>query len=127
MLKVNIADTPKSILDHQVDKTVLSQSLKVAEAISDLSRATGDFSLYGNKPNSTTSGSTTDQNLLYRLLPPSRGLQKLHDFISLHSDVLVFRHFPAILVAKVDGSTSFSNNVLRRGVSHLISASLDFH
>ncbi|KAH8903310.1 ABC transporter [Coniochaeta sp. PMI_546] len=47
MLKVNIADTPKSIFDHQVDKTVLSQSLKVAEAISDLSRATGDFSLYG--------------------------------------------------------------------------------
>ncbi|KAF9875444.1 hypothetical protein CkaCkLH20_07264 [Colletotrichum karsti] len=31
----------------KVDKTVQSQSLKVAEAVSDLSRATGDFSLYG--------------------------------------------------------------------------------
>ncbi|OIW26584.1 ABC transporter [Coniochaeta ligniaria NRRL 30616] len=47
MLKVNITEASKSSLDHEVDKTVLSQNLKVAEAISDLSRATGDFSLYG--------------------------------------------------------------------------------
>ncbi|KAK7436766.1 hypothetical protein Landi51_12380 [Colletotrichum acutatum] len=31
----------------QVDKTVQSQNLKMAEAVSDLSRATGDISLYG--------------------------------------------------------------------------------
>ncbi|KAB5518710.1 ABC transporter [Coniochaeta sp. 2T2.1] len=47
MLKVNIAEATKNDLDQKVDKTVVSQSLKVAEAISDLNRATGDFSLYG--------------------------------------------------------------------------------
>lgn len=31
----------------QVNKTVQSQNLKMAEAVSDLSRATGDISLYG--------------------------------------------------------------------------------
>jgi ATP-binding cassette subfamily C (CFTR/MRP) protein 1 len=52
MLKVNITETSKNNLGYQVDKTVISQTLKVAEAISDLSRATGDFSLYGNMPTS---------------------------------------------------------------------------
>ncbi|KAB5542688.1 ABC transporter [Coniochaeta sp. 2T2.1] len=47
MLKVNIAETTKNDLDQKLDKTVRNHSLKVAEAISDLSRATGDFSLYG--------------------------------------------------------------------------------
>jgi hypothetical protein len=61
LLKINIAETSKSSLDPQVDKTVLSQSLKVAEAISDLSRATGDFSLYGNVPGSAVSSCLTDQ------------------------------------------------------------------
>ena len=47
MLKVNIAEVTKNNADQQVDKTVASRNLKVAEAISDLNRATGDFSLYG--------------------------------------------------------------------------------
>lgn len=36
-----------SMPEVKVDKTVLSQKLKVAEGMSDLSRAAGDFSLYG--------------------------------------------------------------------------------
>lgn len=128
MLKVNITETPRSSLDHQVDKTVLNQSLKVAEAISDLSRATGDFSLYGNVPDSAASSFMIDRKLsLPRLLLSSCGLQKLHGSPSLHGHVFVLRYFPAILVAKVDRSTSLSNNVLRRGISHIISVGLDFH
>ena len=47
MLKVDLAEPAGNGLEQRVDKTVLNQSLKVADAISDLSRATGDFSLYG--------------------------------------------------------------------------------
>jgi len=52
ILKVHINETQHSTAEEkpQMDKTVQSQSLKVADAISDLSRATGDFSLYGNAP-----------------------------------------------------------------------------
>ncbi|WYZ44670.1 hypothetical protein EsH8_VII_001106 [Colletotrichum jinshuiense] len=48
-LKVQINETKQSATEEQprVDKTVQKQNLKVAEAVSDLSRATGDFSLYG--------------------------------------------------------------------------------
>lgn len=42
ILKVNVADH-----GNNLDNTVQSQALKVDEAISDLDRSTGDFSLYG--------------------------------------------------------------------------------
>ncbi|WQF82387.1 Putative AAA+ ATPase domain, ABC transporter type 1, transmembrane domain-containing protein [Colletotrichum destructivum] len=49
VLKLHIGGTKKNITeeDPKVDKTIRSQSLKVDEAASDLSRATGDVSLYG--------------------------------------------------------------------------------
>lgn len=48
--KIQFNETQNSTTEEQpqVDKTVQSQSLKVAEAISDLGRASGDVSLYGN-------------------------------------------------------------------------------
>ncbi|KXH28361.1 hypothetical protein CSAL01_10659 [Colletotrichum salicis] len=48
-LKVGIDETKNDTVveQPQVDKTVQNQKLKMAEAASDLSRATGDFSLYG--------------------------------------------------------------------------------
>ncbi|KAK1639348.1 P-loop containing nucleoside triphosphate hydrolase protein [Colletotrichum phormii] len=48
-LKVDIDETKNDTVveQPQVDKTVQNQKLKMAEAASDLSRATGDFSLYG--------------------------------------------------------------------------------
>lgn len=39
-----------SVQEVKMDKTVLKQKLKVEEGISDLSRAAGDFSLYGMVP-----------------------------------------------------------------------------
>ncbi|TDZ30378.1 ABC transporter atnG [Colletotrichum spinosum] len=47
ILKHNIYETRREEKQTLVDKTVQSQSLKVTEAIVDLSRATGDVSLYG--------------------------------------------------------------------------------
>ncbi|TEA20925.1 ABC transporter atnG [Colletotrichum sidae] len=47
ILKHNIYETRREEKQTLVDKTVQSQSLKVTEAIVDLSRATGDTSLYG--------------------------------------------------------------------------------
>ncbi|CCF34829.1 hypothetical protein CH063_01208 [Colletotrichum higginsianum] len=49
VLKLHIDGTEKNVTeeDPQVDKNILSQSIKVYEAVSDLSRATGDVSLYG--------------------------------------------------------------------------------
>ncbi|TIC97218.1 Canalicular multispecific organic anion transporter 1 [Colletotrichum higginsianum] len=49
VLKLHIDGTEKNVTeeDPQVDKNILSQSIKVDEAVSDLSRATGDASLYG--------------------------------------------------------------------------------
>ncbi|MBE3047413.1 hypothetical protein IMZ48_33855 [Candidatus Bathyarchaeota archaeon] len=51
-LEVHINETRDGTAEEQpqADETVQGQSLKVAEAISDLSRATGDVSLYGNIP-----------------------------------------------------------------------------
>jgi hypothetical protein len=50
ILKVHINKTQSGTIEErtQVDKIVGSQSIRVADAISDLSRATGDFTLYGN-------------------------------------------------------------------------------
>ncbi|OHF02462.1 hypothetical protein CORC01_02157 [Colletotrichum orchidophilum] len=47
-LKVNISETRDDTIEEQprVDKTVQNQNLKLAEAASDLSRVTGDISLY---------------------------------------------------------------------------------
>ncbi|KAK4444468.1 ATP-binding cassette-containing protein [Podospora aff. communis PSN243] len=49
VLKLDVGETQKKAGDVQpeLDKAVKSRSLKVAEAANDLSRATGDFSLYG--------------------------------------------------------------------------------
>ncbi|KAK2778498.1 ATP-binding cassette [Colletotrichum kahawae] len=49
VIKFNHDDTHdrNSMPEVKVDKTALSQKLKVAEGMSDLSRAAGDFSLYG--------------------------------------------------------------------------------
>ncbi|TKW49435.1 Canalicular multispecific organic anion transporter 2 [Colletotrichum tanaceti] len=49
VLKLHLGVTEKNATedDPQVDKTIRSQSLKVDEAVSDLSRATGDVTLYG--------------------------------------------------------------------------------
>lgn len=51
-LRVHIYETRDSTIEEkpQADETVQSQGLKVAEAISNLSRVTGDVSLYGNVP-----------------------------------------------------------------------------
>ncbi|KAF4776651.1 hypothetical protein HER10_EVM0007842 [Colletotrichum scovillei] len=48
-LKVDIEDSKNDTImeQPQVDKTVQNQNLKMAEAVFDLSRATGDISLYG--------------------------------------------------------------------------------
>ena len=48
--KVHVAETHNNSVEEKnpVNKTVQSKSLDVAEAVSDLSRATGDISLYGN-------------------------------------------------------------------------------
>jgi hypothetical protein len=48
--KVHVAETYNNSTEeqHPVSKTVQSKRLDVAEAVSDLSRATGDISLYGN-------------------------------------------------------------------------------
>ncbi|PTB62192.1 P-loop containing nucleoside triphosphate hydrolase protein [Trichoderma citrinoviride] len=50
ILKVNAIDLDKTAAEEQlkVDSTVQKQTLKVADAISDLSRATGDLSLYAS-------------------------------------------------------------------------------
>jgi ATP-binding cassette subfamily C (CFTR/MRP) protein 1 len=50
ILTVHVTETSKSNAKDQIqmDSTVQSQTLKVADAISDLTRATGDVSLYGN-------------------------------------------------------------------------------
>ncbi|KAH8757146.1 P-loop containing nucleoside triphosphate hydrolase protein, partial [Hyaloscypha sp. PMI_1271] len=47
--KVHVAETHNNSVEEKnpVNKTVQSKSLDVAEAVSDLSRATGDISLYG--------------------------------------------------------------------------------
>ncbi|KAL6862008.1 P-loop containing nucleoside triphosphate hydrolase protein [Trichoderma novae-zelandiae] len=49
ILKVNATDLDKSAAEEQlkVDSNVQRQTMKVADAISDLSRATGDITLYG--------------------------------------------------------------------------------
>jgi hypothetical protein len=49
VLRVLVPETDASSTKEQpqVDSTVQKQTLKVADAISDLSRATGDLSLYG--------------------------------------------------------------------------------
>lgn len=49
ILRLNVPESEKSSAKDQpqTDRTVQSQTLKVADAISDLSRATGDLSLYG--------------------------------------------------------------------------------
>ncbi|TDZ21488.1 ABC transporter atnG [Colletotrichum orbiculare MAFF 240422] len=47
ILKHNVYETRREEKQTLVDKTIQSQSLKVTEAIVDLSRATGDISLYG--------------------------------------------------------------------------------
>ncbi|KXH42042.1 hypothetical protein CNYM01_08392 [Colletotrichum nymphaeae SA-01] len=59
-LKVNIVDSKNDtvVKQPQVDKTVQSQNLKMAEAVSDLSRATGDISLYAWLATSGTMWST---------------------------------------------------------------------
>ena len=56
VLKLDIGETHHRVNDMQpeFDKAVQSKSLKVAEAANDLSRATGDVSLYGNVPETTT-------------------------------------------------------------------------
>jgi ATP-binding cassette, subfamily C (CFTR/MRP), member 1 len=50
ILKIYVAETHNNSAEgtHPVNETVQSKSLDVAEAVSDLSRATGDISLYGN-------------------------------------------------------------------------------
>lgn len=50
IVKFNVAETHNNSTEerHPVGKTVQSKRLDVAEAVSDLSRATGDISLYGN-------------------------------------------------------------------------------
>ncbi|GJC81629.1 ABC transporter atnG [Colletotrichum liriopes] len=52
VVKLHISETQNGNPGEQprLDKNVQSQSLKVAEAISDLTRATGDTLLYGNEP-----------------------------------------------------------------------------
>jgi ATP-binding cassette, subfamily C (CFTR/MRP), member 1 len=52
ILKVTVNEAHNSSVKDQlqVNSTVQSQNLKVAEAISDLSRGAGDISLYGNAP-----------------------------------------------------------------------------
>lgn len=56
ILKFLASDTHDNSSDgsHTVDKTVESQRLKVEEAVSDLGRATGDISLYGTTPLTST-------------------------------------------------------------------------
>lgn len=48
--KVIVADIHNNSAEkkHAVNESVQSQRLNVADAVSDLSRATGDISLYGN-------------------------------------------------------------------------------
>jgi len=49
IVKDHVAEIHNSTEEqHPVSKTVQSKRLDVAEAVSDLSRATGDISLYGN-------------------------------------------------------------------------------
>jgi ABC-type multidrug transport system ATPase subunit len=51
ILKVNATDLDKNAAEEQlkVDSNVQRQTMKVADAISDLSRATGDITLYGKR------------------------------------------------------------------------------
>lgn len=74
ILKVNPTDTDKSTAKErlQVESTVQRQTLKVADAISDLSRASGDISRYGNIPNSIAwMFVSQDIPLVDRQLPPA--------------------------------------------------------
>jgi ATP-binding cassette, subfamily C (CFTR/MRP), member 1 len=50
IVKVHVAEKHNNSTEeqHPVSKTVQSKRLDVAEAVSDLSRATGDITLYGN-------------------------------------------------------------------------------
>jgi ATP-binding cassette, subfamily C (CFTR/MRP), member 1 len=50
ILKAHVAETDNNSAEekHPVNEAVQSKRLDMAEAVSDLSRATGDISLYGN-------------------------------------------------------------------------------
>lgn len=130
VLKLHIGGTEKNVTeeDPQVDKNIRSQSIKVDEAVSDLSRATGDASLYGNallqllhRP------SHADLALAHRLLSQGCGTQKLSPPSCLHVVILVLHHIPAVLAPEMDRSTCLPDHVLCRGLHNRIFSRLGFH
>lgn len=60
--KITVNTNHETNLDEtiQVNRNLQNQNLKVADAILDLSRGTGDASLYGNDPSQTSLGAFAD-------------------------------------------------------------------
>lgn len=110
-----------------VNHNIQDAGLKVAEATSDLSRATGDLSLYGRCWLPFHFHIHTDTTYSHRLLHQGCWRSQLSATCRLYSRLLILHYVPSILVENLDGSTILSNVVLHWRLSHTISNGLGLY
>ena len=99
------------------DSTVQSRRIKLSEAVSDLSRAAGDLSLYGDQP-SLIRGlyslfiSSSNHDFWYRILLPCRRSTQHTHTPNVYRHILILHHVPAIHPPEVDRGARFSSALL---------------
>lgn len=125
--KTYLDDTPRNSTDTGLlaKNTLQNQNLKVAEAMSDLSRMTGDFSLY-----SMSECECFDliisllTQVCQRVLSERRRIAKLLPAGSMYGLILVLRNVSPVLAAEVDRGTCLADQLLYQRVPYLFVSGL---